>query len=182
MKYLFFLIFNILGSICFSQNLRVKFNPVSLVASTFNMQAEMATKSKQSFQLGLLYGSIDSYGRTISGIGITPEYRFYSDSTHLKLYLAPFVRYFALKENSVDSTPENINGKTNINRFAGGFVIGYVGKINKYLSWEVFCGPSFYYTDLNFQPGSTAEYIEDAKTFSTHGFTFRIGSALSVKF
>jgi hypothetical protein len=97
---LFFTLF-LFANVTYSQNLRIKFNPTSLIASTFNMQAEVNTKEKQSFQLGFLYGNLESYGRTISGIGITPEYRFYSDSTRLGLYLAPFVRYFALKENKL---------------------------------------------------------------------------------
>ena len=55
----------------------IKINPLSLFFATGNVSYERAVSTNQSFQLGLFYSGVSISDVKYSGLGITPEYRFY---------------------------------------------------------------------------------------------------------
>src|SRR5690349_1038765 len=74
----------------------IKINPLSLFLITGNVAYEHATTANQSFQVGLFYSGVSISGLKYSGLGITPEYRFYFAGHKEALngvYAAPFARF-----------------------------------------------------------------------------------------
>src|ERR1044072_1385073 len=83
----------------------IKLNPLSLVFATGNVAYERAVSQNSSFQLGFFYTAVGISDFKYSGLGITPEFRFYFAGQKQALngvYVGPYVRYqnFTIKEKS----------------------------------------------------------------------------------
>lgn len=118
----------------------VKLNPLSLIFATGNVSYERAIARNQSVQLGIFYSGMSISDIKYSGLGITPEYRFYFGGKREALngvYAAPFVRYqhFSLKDK------KNTN-ETTYSSFGGGATLGWQKKWNSGFVLDLFAGPS----------------------------------------
>lgn len=119
----------------------IKINPLSLFLATGNIAYERAVNETQSFQIGAFYSGVGISDIKYSGLGITPEYRFYFAGKKQALngvYAAPFLRYqnFSLR-NKVS------NAKTSYSSFGGGGIIGWQKMWSSGFVLDLFAGPAF---------------------------------------
>jgi hypothetical protein len=119
----------------------IKLNPLSLVFATGNVAYERAVSENSSFQLGVFYSGVNISGLKYTGLGITPEYRFYVAGNKQALngvYVGPFVRYqsFTLKEKDTDS-------EAKFTSFGGGAVVGWEKTWASGFVLDLFVGPSY---------------------------------------
>jgi hypothetical protein len=147
-----------------SNNLKI--NILSPIASTLNLQYEHVIKKDQSFQLGFFYTGYSNSGTKISGIGITPELRFYlsDDAAPKGVYLAPFLRYqnYSLSDDS--------NNKGTLSTFGGGLILGKQWVFKDKISLDLFIGPSYNSGSVNVTSGNN-----NFSVGSVNGFGVRTG-------
>lgn len=167
--------------ISIAQPIRVKVNPASIIFSTINMQAEVGTFKKQSVQLGVMYFNLTLWKNNIQGIGITPEYRFYKDSTKTRLFFGPFLRYMNYKE-TINKKGEGIFGSSNIEKFGGGVMVGKVYALRKNLLFEISGGPEIHFVKYDIRPSATEKYLEEAKDFPKVINTMRLACSFIATF
>lgn len=159
----------------------VKLNPLSLVLSTFNVSYEHAIGATKSVQLGVFYTGVDLSSVKYSGIGITPEIRFYlSDDVIDGFYIAPFVRYQNIKISEEIDMDESENAfKSNI--FGGGALIGrqwMLGSSDR-ITLDIFFGPS--YSAANIKAEQDGEDVPELNG-AFDGFGLRTGVTIGVAF
>lgn len=154
----------------------VKINPLSLFLVTGNVSYERAVTENQSFQIGAFYSGVSISGLKYSGLGITPEYRFYfagKKEAMNGVYAAPFLRYqsFTFKDKSTSD-------KTNFSSFGGGATIGWEKSWDSGFVLDLFAGPSY----------NAGKFKNDADEDSwdvssgINGFGVRTGIALGFAF
>ena len=116
----------------------LKNNILSPIASTLNLQYERKISGNSSFQLGFYYAGFSIENTKFSGIGITPEYRFYLSDTEAPqgVYLAPFVRY-------QDFTVANGTDKGTITTMGGGLIFGKQWLFKEKIALDIFLGPKY---------------------------------------
>ena len=116
----------------------LKINIFSPIASTLNLQYERKISGNGSFQLGFYYAGFTIGDTKFSGIGITPEYRFYLSDTEAPqgVYVAPFVRY-------QDFTVSNGSDKGTITTMGGGLIIGKQWIFKEKIALDIFLGPKY---------------------------------------
>lgn len=119
----------------------IKINPLSLFVLTPNVSYEKAVGEKQSFQLGAFYSGFTISDLKYSGVGVTPEYRFYLSQTEEALkgfYVAPFIRYQNFKFQDKET-----KDKATLSSFGGGATVGWQGIGRGGFVTNVFLGPSY---------------------------------------
>lgn len=119
----------------------IKINPLSLIFATGNISYERAIATNQSFQLGMFYSGVGISGIKYSGLGITPEYRFYFAGRKTAMngvYAAPFLRYqnYTLKNKESSS-------KASFSSFGGGATLGWEKTWDSGFVLDIFAGPAF---------------------------------------
>lgn len=118
----------------------IKINILSPIVKTFNVQYERKLNATSSVQLGFFYTGYSVSETTFSGIGITPEYRFYlsEDEALQGVYIAPFLRYqdFSLTESTSTS-------KATQTTFGGGVILGKQWLFKEKIALDIFIGPSY---------------------------------------
>lgn len=154
----------------------IKINPLSLIFATGNVSYERATAANQSFQLGVFYSGVSISGIKYSGLGITPEYRFYFAGQKQALngvYAAPFLRYqnFSLKDKDTDD-------KASFNSFGGGAIIGWQKMWGSGFVLDIFAGPS--YNAGKFKNSADEDQFDISSGIS--GFGLRTGITLGFGF
>lgn len=140
----------------------VKINPLSLVVSTFSIQAERRLGTRFSGLVGgqLGWPKLSIFAPNLIApiayriAGITPELRYYFSFLKRPVpkgpYLGVFLRYQRIrKEYSVtaydpdrfqDVTVEVLAG---IHAVSGGFLLGYQFVVGQHLSLDLFIGPKY---------------------------------------
>lgn len=152
----------------------IKLNPLSLFALTGNVAYERAINATQTVQLGVFYSALSAGDLKYSGVGVTPEYRFYLTGQALKgFYAAPFARYRRFNLTSKESANE-----TTVSSVGGGAVMGWQSKSRGGFVFNIFAGPS--YSKSTFTNESDEDTF-DAKGGLT-GFGIRSGIALGFAF
>ncbi len=151
----------------------LKINILSPIAKTFNAQYERKVSANGSFQLGFYYGAFKIGDTKFSGIGITPEYRFYLSETESPqgVYIAPFVRY-----QSLGATRGTDKGTITI--AGGGLIIGKQWVFKEKVVLDVFLGPKY--------STASAKVTNGTNTFETgnglSGFGLRAGVCFGLNF
>jgi hypothetical protein len=154
----------------------VKINPLSLFLATGNVSYERAVSENQSFQLGLFYTGVGISDLKYSGLGITPEYRFYI-AGHKQVmngvYVAPFLRYqnFSIKDKSTDD-------KVSFTSMGGGALLGWEKTWGSGFVLDIFIGPSY-------NSGKIKEDVDEEDwdvASGIDGFTLRTGITLGFSF
>jgi len=136
----------------------IKINVFSPFATTASLFYERALTTKISAQLGLSLTGASAAGVKYSGIGITPEVRFYLSKKEAPtgFFLGPFVRYrsLAISTTSTDAYGNSTTDKGTWSQVGGGVVTGYHWIWN-WFSLDFFVGPGFYSNNITFQDGSS---------------------------
>lgn len=156
----------------------VKVNPLSLIFATGNFSYERAVSDNQSFQVGFFYTGMSISDIKYSGLGITPEYRFYIAGRKQALngvYAAPFVRYqnFSIKDKETGD-------KATFTSFGGGAVLGWEKTWGSGFVLDLFVGPAFNSGTVKVKDGSEEGTFDVAG--SVDGFGIRTGITLGFAF
>jgi hypothetical protein len=134
----------------------IKINPLSAFLATGNIQYERAVNESSSFQLGVFYTGVSFADTRFTGLGITPEYRFYVGNGEALdgFYLAPFARY----QNFTITAPATSGGideaKASLSTFGGGLILGRQWLAGEAFVIDVFIGPSYNGGNLKVDQGS----------------------------
>jgi hypothetical protein len=176
MKKIFLIfVFALVASATFAQKENaIKINIFSPVVKTLNVQYERKVNATSSVQLGFFYTGYSISETSFSGIGITPEYRFYLSDTEAPqgVYIAPFARYqnFTLTESSS-------NSKGTLSTFGGGVILGKQWIFKEKIVLDIFIGPSY--------SSGTVKVTSGSNTFDTgafDGFGIRTGVCFGFAF
>lgn len=159
-----------------SQNV-IKVNILSPLVRTANFSFEHALSETSSFQIGFFYTGYRFGDTRFSGVGITPEYRFYLSERKQApagFYVAPFLRYqnFKLTETALTATGS-------LSLFGLGATAGYNLILKDRFSLDFFLGPSYSFGSVKSDNGT-------ADSFSTGGigggFGLRTGITFGIAF
>jgi hypothetical protein len=151
----------------------LKLNPLSLIFATGNVSFEKAIGETNSMQLGFFYSGVNIGGVKYSGMGFTPEYRFYFKEAMNGIYAAPFLRYQNFKLEDKESA-----NKSTYTSYGGGAIMGWQKMWNSGFTLEVFVGPS--YNSGTFKNESDEDVFNLKGGIS--GFGFRSGLTIGFGF
>lgn len=159
------------------RNNAIKLNPLSLALLTGNVSYERAISANQSIQVGVFYSGLTISDLKYSGLGITPEYRFYFAGKKEALngvYVAPYARYqsFTFK----DKVSED---QANLSSFGGGAIIGWQKMWPSGFTLDLFAGPGYNAGNIKYDDETQNEF--DIKG-GIDGFGFRTGLTLGFGF
>ncbi|SRR5260221_3640676 len=146
-----------------SNNLKI--NIFSPVVKTLNLQYERVLNKDQSFQFGFFYTGYSSSGTSLSGVGFTPEYRFYlsGDAAPDGVYIAPFLRYqsFTLSDDQ--------NDKGTLSTFGGGVILGRQWVFKGRITLDLFIGPSYNSGSVSVTSGTNNFSVGSVNSFGVRG-------------
>ncbi len=157
-----------------AQNAVLKINFLSLVVKTFNVSFEKVLDTDNSFQLGVFYTGVAISDTDLTGIGITPEYRFYLSDTDAPdgVYVAPYLRYSNFNlENKFTASEATLSS------FGGGLVIGRQWLFKEKITFDIFLGPTYSTSTIKLKQG-----FDSFDVGSFDGFGIRIGLTLGIAF
>jgi hypothetical protein len=151
----------------------LKINIFSPIAKTFNIQYERKVSSSSSFQLGFYYSGFSITETDFSGIGITPEYRFYLSDTEAPngVFVAPFIRY-------QNFSVSNGTDKGTLTTLGGGLIIGKQWIFKEKVALDIFIGPK--YSSRNVTVTSGTDTFDTGKGLD--GFGVRAGVCFGLAF
>ena len=152
----------------------IKTDLFSAIIRTGVLKYERALNEDMSFQLGAFYTGYsprDTDGR-LSGIGITPEFRYYLSSTPAPhgTYLAPNFRYMKL-----DAT-DDVNVAT-LTTYGFAVNLGIQKVFKDLILVDAWVGPAYSFRNLDDPSGSVEPGIS-----SVNGFAIRLGIAIGLVF
>lgn len=101
----------------------IKTRPISLAFGVVNAEYEKAFGEKSSGQLGATIVSTEFSSTKLSGFGVRPEYRFYSQEALRKFYWGPVLNY-----NSFTAKIEDagfLTSESTVTTIGGGLKIGW---------------------------------------------------------
>lgn len=161
-----------MNAVAQAQSNVIKINIFSPIVRTLNMQYERKITSNGSFQLGFYYTGYSVENTKFSGLGITPEYRFYLSNMDAPqgVYVAPFLRYqsFTLSKG---------NDKGTLTTMGGGLILGKQWIFKEKIALDIFLGPSYSSGDVKVTSGADSFNIN---AFS--GFGLRTGVCFGFAF
>jgi hypothetical protein len=168
-----------LGVSSFGQKQNViKANLFSPLVKSGSFFYERAFDTNKSGQLGVGFTAYSTGNTKISGLFITPEFRFYlSDGKNALegFYVGPFVRYQNLTVEDITHT-----GKAELNTFGGGVVVGHQWLFKDLISLDIFAGPSYNSGQLKVTDTQDPSTYSVPSTFN--GFGLRSGVTLGIAF
>lgn len=157
-----------------AQSNAIKINFISPIFQTINVQYENAFAADKSAQLGFFYTGASVSDTKFTGIGITPEVRFYLSDTDAPdgFFVAPFLRYqnFTLEEEITGDEAE-------LSTFGGGLIVGRQWLFKEKITFEAFLGPSYASGDIKVTSGT-----DSFDTGAFDGFGLRIGFTIGLAF
>jgi hypothetical protein len=145
-----------------SPKLVLKLNPLSILVSTFNIQAEKPLNERFSGQIGLQIGAptLQIFAPNLAEpvdylvLGLTPELRYYI-SFHKRAvprgaYLGAYLRMQHVRKQYgiLAYDPDYFQNRAvivtaQINALSGGFLLGYQFLIKNRLALDIFVGPRY---------------------------------------
>lgn len=154
-----------------------KVNLFSPIVKTGSFFYERKLNEKSSAQLGFGFTAYNRDNVKVSGIFLTPEYRFYLSNEALNgFYVGPYVRYQNLKVEDKTSDPANPD-KATLSTFGGGIVVGREWLFSDIITLDIFAGPNYNSGKVKVTSGSD---VDVPGTFE--GFGARFGVTLGVAF
>ncbi|RYY84259.1 MAG: DUF3575 domain-containing protein [Chitinophagaceae bacterium] len=160
----------------------IKVNILSPLVKTGSFFYERKITENKSAQLGVGFTSWGKADATkLSGIFITPEFRFYLNGEALNgFYVAPFLRYQNLKvtTKSSDFSGNASESKGTLNTFGGGVMAGRQWMLGDIVTLDLFIGPSYNVGDVKYESSNGDADIP--ASFS--GFGVRTGITLGIAF
>ena len=147
------------------------FSPIFKTGSFFY---ERAINEKSSAQLGFGFTSANISDVKVSGVLITPEYRYYLSKEVLNgFYVGPYLRY----QNLTIKDKDDPNSKATLTTYGGGVVVGRQWLFSDIVTLDVFLGPNYNSGKVKVKSGSDPDV---PGVFE--GFGARIGLTLGVAF
>jgi len=127
----------------------IKVNPLSAAFSHGNLAYERALTNTMSLQLGVFYGvtkvTILESENIYSGLGITPEFRYYVTHKNADgpegLFFAPFGMYRNY-QLTLDKGTE-YESKGSASTYGGGLAVGYQVVFGEHVTMDFFAGPNY---------------------------------------
>lgn len=155
-----------------------KVNIFSPIAKSGSFFYERALTAKSSAQIGVGFTAYSKDNVKLTGLFITPEYRFYLSESHeapAGFYVGPFLRYQNLKieDKAAGSTEE-----ATLSTFGGGVVVGRQWIFSDIVSLDIFAGPSYNTGKVKYKDGSGSTEIPGP----IEGFGARVGVTLGIAF
>lgn len=151
----------------------IKVNPLSALVSTGSFFYERKISSNTSLQLGAFYSGCKVDDLKMNGLGITPEFRYYtSKKGNMEgLYLASFLRYqnYELTE---------LGNKGRLNTYGGGLLVGKQWIYSKGFSLDLFAGPSYSAGNTKITSGKNSFNLPN----DADGFCIRAGITVGIVF
>ncbi len=155
-----------------------KVNIFSPMVKTGSFFYERKLNEKSSAQLGVGFTSFGNDDLKVSGLFVTPEYRFALSGEPMNgFYIGPFLRYQNLKLEEKIFDQENPD-KATLTTFGGGVVVGKQWLFKDLITLDVFLGPSYNSGKLKVTAGDDVEDIPGA----FNGFGIRTGVTLGIAF
>ena len=153
----------------------LKLNILSPIVKTANISYEKVLNEGNSFQIGVAYTGASIGETDLSGIQITPEYRFYlsDEAAPEGFYAAPFIRY-----SNLSLTEDFSNSRADMTSFGGGAVIGKQWIFKELITLETFLGPSYSVTSIDVTSGTDDAF----ELGSFDGFGIRFGVNFGITF
>ncbi len=185
-SYITALLFVVSVSLATAQNSAIKVNVLSPMVRTANFSFEQKLGPETSLQLGFFYTSAKFDGDRYTGIGVTPEFRYYLTETEAirGFYIAPFLRYNKINIKTT-STYTDGNGNTttekvdvDLNGFGGGVVVGKQWVFKEHITIDMFVGPKGMSRNIKVNSGNDA----DVNFRGFGGFGIRAGITFGVAF
>jgi hypothetical protein len=168
----------------------IKINPLSLIVSTVNVQYQRQYDPTHGFQIGVYFLG-RSFGDTkFTGLGITPEFRWYfaSESNMAGFYLGPYVRYenFSLTStynqtyyNNFGQYTTTTEASATLTGLGGGAVVGKQWVWGSF-TLDCFAGLGFTTYGVSIKSGSESAFT--LNNFGTGVGLGRTGIALGFAF
>lgn len=155
----------------------VKTDLFSAFLRTGVIKYERAINEDMSVQLGFFYTGY-SPGETntkLSGIGITPEFRYYLSSTPAPngTYLAPNFRYMSL---TVADQVEDVEGT--LTSLGIAFNLGKQVVLKDIIVIDAWVGPVYAFRSIS----GSAEEVDTGQISGADGFGIRLGIAIGIAF
>jgi hypothetical protein len=157
-----------------------KANLFSPIVKTGSFFYERALNEKSSAQLGFGFTAYNRDNVKVSGIFITPEYRFYLSNEALNgFYVGPYVRYQNLKveDKTDDGSGSTETSKATLSTFGGGVVVGRQWMFGDIVTLDIFAGPNYNSGKVKVTSGDD---VDVPGTFE--GFGVRFGVTLGIAF
>lgn len=152
----------------------VKTDLFSAILRTGVLKYERALNQDMSFQLGAFYTGYSPRGTDVglSGIGITPEFRYYLSENPAPhgTYLAPNFRY--MKLTASDGIDEAA-----LTTYGFGINIGHQVIFKDVVVIDGWIGPAYAFRNLSDQTGNI-----DIGIGTANGFAVRFGVAIGIAF
>jgi hypothetical protein len=166
----------------------IKINPLALFVLTGNIQYEHVVNDMSSVQLGVFFTGF-SFGSGAdrvgySGVGVTPEYRFYLTNKVRDVprgfYIGPYARYmnFSFDVQTNNGSGGTTGGKIKMNSFGGGAILGFQFVNDSGFVVDLFIGPGLKSTNWTGDP----DQQDEVRFFSSSSIGFRSGMALGFAF
>lgn len=154
-----------------------KVNLFSPIVKTGSFFYERKLNETSSFQFGFGFTAYNRENVKISGIFLTPEYRFYLTNEALNgFYIGPYLRYQNLKIEDKNSNPSNPD-KATLSTLGGGLVVGRQWLFSDIITLDIFAGPNYNSGNVKVTSGNTVAVPSNFK-----GFGARAGVTLGVAF
>jgi hypothetical protein len=154
----------------------IKTDLFSPILRTYVLKYERALTNDISAQLGFFYSTFHPFDAetTLSGFGITPEFRFYLSDTPAPngTYLAPNFRYMQLTAED-----PNVSGEATLTNFSLAINIGKQVVLKDVIAIDAWVGPSY-----NFRSVEETVSGVDVGIPDINGFGLRIGLAIGLVF
>jgi len=154
-----------------------KVNLFSPIVKSGSFFYERAINAKSSVQMGVGFTSYKKDDIKLSGIFLTPEYRFYLSSTNEApsgFYVGPYLRYQNLKIEDKEAG----GGKATLTTFGGGLSVGRQWIFSDVISLDIFAGPNYNSGKVKVTSGN----VDEDELPLIKGFGARVGVTLGVAF
>ena len=149
----------------------IKANTLILIIASGSIFYERRLTDITAAQLGVGFLSYKIDETKLSGLFLTPEFKFYIRKNALDgFYMAPYLRY-------MNCSYDNNNGEGSLRNFGGGLSFGRQWIFEKGFAMELFFGG--HYADSSFEITSGDEPTDLSKM---EGFRTRIGFCIGFAF
>lgn len=164
------------SSLLAQKKTNIKTDLFSPIIRTYTLKLEQAFTEDIAVQLGFFYSGYKTNNSesSLSGYGITPEFRFYLSDTPAPngTYLAPNIRYFRFSV-----TDPLVNEEGALTNLSLAINLGKQVILKDIIVIDAWVGPSY-----NFRSISETSAAFDAGIANVNGFGLRVGIAIGLAF
>jgi len=155
----------------------IKVNLFSPIVKTGSFFYEHVLNDDKSTQVGFFFTFYNLGDFSLSGFGVTPEFRYYLSQSRAPkgIFIAPFLRYQQFKV-----TNNTTSGVGSLASYGGGLLIGAQTLLKETITIEAFLGPVYYAANAKVESGTSSPDEFVLSPFD--GFTVRAGITVGFAF